>query len=200
MNRIFHGRTRILPTGILGASLLFLSALILFQALPDPTCGFEADCLKAKVYNLPRQALRNQFPEASIRRKSKFLSKGTRNRLQEKLGFPIGRFHTFYIAGKAGKVMGYGIFDTHRVRTKNETLFIVIDANGSVRHVEIISFFEPEEYIVPKRWLNLFRGKSEGLYPGVDLPAISGATLTVNAVSRAVRKVLALQKFHFGED
>ncbi len=155
--------------------------------------------LLAMVLKEPVRALETQFPGASIRRTAVYLKPEERADLERQLGFRLeGRFHTFYVATRAGQTLGYATFDTHRVRTKEETLFVVIAPDGSVRHVEVISFFEPQEYLAPPRWLQLFQGRRDGLQPGVDLPAISGATMTTHAVARTVRKVLLLSRVHFG--
>lgn len=156
--------------------------------------------LYAVVLNLPEQALRSQFPDSVVQRTPVYLSKADQARIESQLGFRLGsRFHTFYVAKKGRELLGYATFDTHRVRTKEETLFVVLAPDGTVRHVEVISFFEPQEYLAPPRWLKLLIGRKDGLHPGVDLPAISGATMTTNAVSRTVRKTIALQKLHFGK-
>ena len=152
------------------------------------------------VFTLPERALEAQFPGASIGRVPVYLRAAERERLERELGFRLqGRFHTFYVAKQAGRILGYATFDTHRVRTKEETLFVVISVDGAVRHVEVISFFEPQEYRAPTRWLRLLQGRRSGPQPGVDIPAISGATMTTNAVARTVHKVLLLSRFHFGE-
>ena len=155
---------------------------------------------QATVYNLPERALKEQFKDASIKRKGLYLSRADQKALESQLGFKLGsRFHTFYVASKGKKILGYGIFDTHRVRTKEETLFVVVGPDGCLRHLEVISFFEPREYLAPRRWLKLLEGREKGFTTGVDLPTISGATMTTNAVSRTVKKVMLLQKLHFGK-
>ena len=153
----------------------------------------------AVVYAEPQQALGAQFPGARIERTPLYLKERERDQLERQLGFRLqSRFHTFYVAQRAGRTVGYATFDTHRVRTKEETLLVIINPEGTVRHVEVISFFEPQEYLAPTRWLRLFEGRRNGIQPGVDMPAISGATMTTNAVARTVRKVLLLSQLHFG--
>ncbi len=175
------------------------SALVMFLLLY--WSGFQ-DVLLAEVYNLPESALARQFPGAAVERKTVYLTQEQRRQLDARLGGPSeSRMNTFYVARKNGAVLGYGIFETHTVRTKDETLFIVVDTAGSIRHVELISFFEPEDYRPVQRWLALFLGKTEhdAISPGNDIAAISGASLTSRAVARSVRKVLMLYRFHFGQ-
>ncbi len=160
--------------------------------------------LAAHVYTLPEQALNAEFPEAKIERQAKYLTKAQQRFIEEQPGLDrVGRFHTFYVArGTGGMVAGYATFDTHRVRTKDQTLFIALNADGSIRNVRVVSFFEPEDYLAPDRWLALFSGKratEHALLPGKDLPAITGATMTTRAVSNTVRKVLFLYKAHYAD-
>lgn len=85
-------------------------------------------------------------------------------------------------------------FDTHRVRTLQETVMIVIGANGGVEQVEILSFDEPADYFPKRRWLDQLRGRR--LDPDLSLNRairpISGASLTGHAIVDAARKVLAI--------
>ena len=151
----------------------------------------------ARVYEQPQEALAAVFPGAKTERKPVYLSKDEQKNIGEAAGVELkSRFYTFYQASKNGKIIGYGTFVTDRVRTKEQTLFVAVDPSGKILDVRLISFFEPEEYRPPDRWLALLKGKSlnESLQPGKDLPAMSGATLTAGATSDTVRMVLALVK------
>lgn len=157
--------------------------------------------LHARVYVETKQALAEAFPDATLlERKALYLTKAQQADLTQESGLEkIGRFHTFYVARKNNAVLGYALFDTHVVRTKEETVLIALNADGSVRAVRMISFFEPQEYLAPERWLAIFTGKTgaDTLRPGSDLPTISGATLTTRAISTAVRKAVQLYRIHF---
>ena len=161
----------------------------------------DTNVLLAQVLKMPERALGEQFPGATVERKAVYLTHEQKDTMDKTLGFPTeGRMHTFYVARGPSGVAGYGIFDTHKIRTKEETIFVVISREGRVKHVEVISFFEPHDYLAPERWLALLENKSaaDSILPGRDLPVITGATLTTNAVTHAVRKILYLQKLHFG--
>jgi len=160
---------------------------------------FLAGVLGSNVYHEPERLLGSYFPQARVVRVSVYLSEKEHAQMTRTLGFaPSNRLYSLYEARKAGQMVGYGFFDTRNVRTKDETLFIAFDAQGVVQGVEVVSFFEPEDYLPPGRWLSLFKGKDNGtpLIPGRDLPGISGATLTARAVSHSVRLGLALYDLH----
>ena len=138
------------------------------------------------------QVLREQFPGSEVQKKTLYLTKEQQAALARDLGEDVSRVHTFYTARFGRTLAGYGIFDTHIVRTKQETLFVVMDASGIIKHVEVAAFLEPRDYLAPGRWLALFRGKKRE--DSMELPGITGATLTVKAVKNAVRRTLAIAR------
>lgn len=101
---------------------------------------------------------------------------------------------TYYVGSEAGRTLGVAYFDAHRVRTLQEVLMVVVGPDDSVLRVETVSFREPPEYEAPGGWLEQFPGRTLG--PGLsirgDIAPMTGATLTANAVTGAVRRVLAL--------
>lgn len=101
------------------------------------------------------------------------------------------RVWTYYVAGST-----WAYFESHPVRTMNETIMVVVGADAKLRFVEILSFAEPEDYLAPRKWLKQFDGKPLGgeLALRRGLRNIAGATLTAEAVARAVRRVLAVHK------
>lgn len=88
----------------------------------------------------------------------------------------------------------YAYFDSHRVRTEPETVMIVVDANGAVSRIDILSFDEPTDYFPKRRWLDQFLGRhldKELTLKGAIRP-MSGASLTGTAIVNASRKILAI--------
>lgn len=86
--------------------------------------------------------------------------------------------------------------DTHLVRTKPETLLILIDAEGMVQRVDVVMFSEPPEYQVSDRWLTQFNGHTldSDLALKRSIRVLSGATLSSQAATDAVRRVLAIHR------
>lgn len=175
-----------------------LTGVALLIALLTVAAGLEA-----RVYIGIQGALSAAFPDAEFQRKPMYLSRAQQSTLKAVPGLAsIGRFHTFYIARDArGQIIGHALFDTHTVRTKEQTLLIALNPDSTVRSTRVISFFEPQEYLAPDRWLQIFTGKSskDAIRTGRDLPTISGATLTTRAVSDAVRKAIQLHGVHFSK-
>lgn len=100
----------------------------------------------------------------------------------------------YYVAMKNNEISGYAFLGSHIVRTKPVVYLIVINPEGSLRQVEILAFYEPEEYLPSGRWFSQFegRGLDEGLFPKRGISAVSGATLSVNGITAEVRKILAI--------
>jgi len=65
-----------------------------------------------------------------------------------------------------------------------------------MRQAEILAFFEPQDYQAGSNWIELFEDRTldHGLRVGKDIPNITGATITANSLSHAIRRVLAVFK------
>jgi Na+-translocating ferredoxin:NAD+ oxidoreductase subunit G len=143
------------------------------------------------------EALALAFPGAATERYTAYLSEAELARARAHAGGDVEieqSVVTYYVARGGGTPLGVAYFDAHRVRTEQEVLMVVVGPDARVRRVETVSFREPPEYMAPERWMRLFDGRelSPDLSVRRDIPNITGATLTSGAVTRAVRRVLAL--------
>lgn len=145
------------------------------------------------------EALALAFPEATTERLTAYLGDQELDRARALAGSDVEiqqTVVTYYVARRGQEKLGVAYFDAHRVRTEQEVTMIVVGADDRVRRVETVSFREPPEYMAPERWMRLFDGRelSPELSVRRDIPNITGATLTSGAVTRAVRRVLALHQ------
>lgn len=150
----------------------------------------------ARVFISKDEALKLAFPDSdTIEKQSLFLSKTDVESI-EKLGRSKldSRLFLFYVGMKNGEAIGYAAIDTHTVRTKSQTILVVINPDGSLNYTEILAFFEPLEYKPTESWIDLFKDKkiTNGIKIGYDIPNISGATLSSNSTANAVKKILAV--------
>ena len=100
---------------------------------------------------------------------------------------------SFYVGKNQGEIIGYAAIETHNVRTKPETLLVVLNAEGKLRNVFTLAFHEPPEYQPPERWYDQLGNHTlEQLSFSQDIQGISGATLSTRAALNAARKVLAV--------
>ncbi len=155
----------------------------------------------ARVFLTVDEALRLAFPGCEVARRTAFLKPEQVQRARELSGVEVpSALVNYYVASRGGQPAGTAWFDTHRVRTLPETLMIVVDPQGRVGRIEVISFREPEDYLPRGAWYEQFRGKA--LDPDLQLKReirpVTGATLTARATTDAVRRVLALHQLLIG--
>ncbi len=100
---------------------------------------------------------------------------------------------TFYVGKDQGKLLGYAAIETGTVRTKPETLIIVLTPDGELRNVTTLAFHEPPEYLPPQRWFErLYKRALADMDFNKGIDGISGATLSTRAAVSSVRKVMAI--------
>ena len=150
----------------------------------------------AMVLITVEEALELAFPGATTERQTLFLSDEQRNRAEKESGAEVSSaLATRYVAhGEDSSLLGWAYLDTHRVRTLPETLMVVLDADGAVRRVEVVTFREPLEYMPRKGWYGQYEGQQldDDLALKRDIRPVTGATLTARATTEAVRRVLAI--------
>ncbi len=146
-----------------------------------------------------QEALATAFPGARIERRTAFLSEADLQAVRAAAGAdaPVDQsVVTYYVAQRDGQPVGVAYFDSHRVRTLNEVLMIVVQPDDRIRSIEVLRFAEPPEYHAREAWLRQFEGRS--LDPDLSLESgiamMTGATLTSHAITRAARRVLALHR------
>ncbi len=132
---------------------------------------------------------------ATFRTRSLYLSVEEQKQLQRlDPNDDISRIYTVYMAYEKGDLAAIGMFDNHMVRTKKETLFVIISPSGQLLSIEVIDFQEPGDYFPPARWLRLFRGMNpESSSDSVS--AITGATFTTRAVRGSVRRFFQIYEW-----
>lgn len=151
-----------------------------------------------------QEALAGAFPPpATVERRTAFLTAQDLDAIQASAGRDAPatqRVVTYYLARKDGKPAGVAYFDSHRVRTLNEVVMIVVEPQDGgkdrIRSVEVLRFAEPPEYHASDPWLDQFKGKSldQELSLKRSIANMTGATLTSNAIVRATRRVLAIHE------
>jgi hypothetical protein len=153
---------------------------------------------QAKVFYARAEALALAFPTADhVETKSVFLTEKQVTEVTQRAKAPVeSQLVTFHVGQQDNDILGYAFIETHIVRTRPETFLVVLSPQGSIQKLLVLAFYEPQEYLPSDRWLAQFHQQALGpqlqLYQ--DIHGIAGSTLTARAVTRAVRKVLAL--FH----
>lgn len=149
---------------------------------------------QAKVFSAQKQALEQAFPDADrLEKKTYILTSDQREAIEERARARVeSNVVVVYTAFKGEERLGFAHVDVHRVRTHSEALLVVLDPMGVLRSVRILAFHEPLDYLPTDRWYEQFAGRKAGddLRPGHDVHSIVGATLSAEAATEAVRRVL----------
>lgn len=151
---------------------------------------------RAEVFHSKESALRLAFPSAErVQPRTLFLTEDQKTSVERRAGSSLeSRMVTCYVGTRGGEVQGYAFFETHLVRTLPATFMVVLDPSGRVRAVHILAFHEPSDYLPSERWLRQFSGQRLGreLAVGQDIVGIAGSTMSSQAVTAAVRRILAV--------
>jgi hypothetical protein len=143
------------------------------------------------------EVLSGLFPEAEIDSETVFLTEAQRDRAEALSGIEvpsllIGRL----VATEGGRVVATAYVDTHVVRTKDESLLIVLNPDRTIRRIAVTAFLEPPEYRASEAWYAQYEDRplSDDLNLQRAIRPIAGASLTGRATTEAVRRVLAIDE------
>jgi hypothetical protein len=156
----------------------------------------------AKVFLSVDEAIQAAFPGCQVERRTAYLTPAQLAKARELAGVEVpSALVSYHTAKRSGQPAGTAYFDTHRVRTLPETLMIVVDPQGKVARIEVISFREPQEYMPRGAWYQQFLGRplDRELQLKQGIRPVTGATLTARATTAAVRRVLALHQVIMAE-
>ena len=155
-----------------------------------------SNLLLSKVLIRPDEAMRTHFGDKIEVSKKNILLVDKDIKIAQKLAKRKikDRIFRIFIAKKDNKVLGYGVIHTSKVRTKDETALYLIAIDGKLKAIEIIAFYEPPEYLPPKRWLKQFNSAttSNKLKLSQDINSISGATLSARAITDSAKIALSI--------
>ncbi|MBI2069539.1 MAG: FMN-binding protein [Elusimicrobia bacterium] len=150
---------------------------------------------QARVLLTQDQALAIAFPGARVERRTVFLTKEQMARIEKKAKAKVAdEMFAYYVARSTDGILGYAFFESHIVRTMPETFMVALNPGGDIRVVELLAFYEPEDYKPHPKWLRTFKGRelSDQLWVKRGLRNIAGATLTAQAIAEGVRRILAV--------
>jgi len=89
----------------------------------------------------------------------------------------------------------YALLDNVIGKTQPISFLVILDGQGDVQSVQVIKYRESHGgEVTNQNWLNQFinLNAKSGYLPGKDIDGISGATLSVNALSKGIRKIVLL--------
>ena len=97
-----------------------------------------------------------------------------------------------YVCSTHGKIVGYGFADDVKGKVQFITYLAGVNPDGRVKDIDILAY--RESYggeVAYESFRKQFRDKSSAdkLIPGKDIKNISGATISVRAISTGVKKI-----------
>jgi len=156
-----------------------------------------APCARGEVILTEEAALARAFPGQTAKRRTLYLKAeqvaAVEKFARSKLPSPVV---TVFEARSGDTVTGRAVLDTQFVRTMPETVLTVVEPDGRLRMALVLQFGEPSDYLPRDGWLKTLEGKSldDDLWPGRGVRRVTGATLTVQALTEAVRRSLAIDR------
>ena len=172
----------------------YVLCFLLLSLLAMPSYG--------KVYYSKQEAMELAFGVAAdVSMLSLFPTDDEIKRIQQLARVKLdSSLFTFYVGKKGGEIVGYAAIETHNVRSKPETLLVLLNAQGALTHVHTLAFHEPPEYQPSKRWYaQMPHLPLSELSFSTKIQGISGATLSSRAALDSVRKVLAVYQVNVAE-
>ena len=161
--------------------------ILLLFAIMTPSYG--------KIYYSKNEAMELAFgKEAVVEMLPLFLTEAELTQIEKLARVKMeSSLYTFYVGKKDGKILGYAAIENHTVRTKPETLLVLLSLEGQVKAIHTLAFHEPPEYQPPQRWYQLlYNRKLEQLSVRTDIQGITGATLSTRSAINITRKVIAV--------
>ena len=170
-----------------------LYAVLLATSLLVVTTGR----VDAEVLMTEKAALARAFAGARAERRTLYLTPEQVLAVEKKAHSKLpSAIVTVFEARVEGVVTGRAILDTHLVRSMPETLLTVVEPDGRLRLALVLQFGEPPDYLPREGWLKTMEGKAldDELWPGRGVRRVTGSTLTVQALTEALRRSLAIDR------
>lgn len=182
------------PPGILLGFLLGASLIFPAQSFAEEEKKFDM-----QVYLTKKAALDMAFPGAdAIDKERKWLTDEQKTGIEKISLVKISenRFN-FYVGKKNSKPMGYMLIDHIIGKSFPITFMTVLNVDGTVRDVEILVYREPRGWEVrfPSFMSQFFGMNAQSDFRNIN--SITGATLSVRAIIKGVKKTVAAYQVLF---
>lgn len=155
--------------------------------------------LAATVYHSDEEALALAFPDATrVAVRTVALEDAVRARISERLGYPIRERVVVLREGWRGEdLLGRAYILEEIGKTLPFRFLVAIRPDGTVDQVLLLTYREPRGFEIERdAFREQYQGKSlaDPIRRGADIRNVSGATLSVDALSRGVRRALAIDQ------
>ncbi len=157
------------------------------------------------VYMKPKDVLTQFFNNSEkVVSEKKQVGAIQRAELSQRLGYKFKEKELIFYVGKTGaKIDGYALLDHQIGKTQPITFMTLIGPKGRVEQIEVLVYRESHgSEVRHQRFLKQFYTKvsSDPLRRGRDIVNISGATMSVDAMTVGVKRALILWNYYFGNE
>lgn len=155
--------------------------------------------VEASTYATEREILEMAFQGAEIEKRGVKITSEMRKEIKALMKGRLFRLFRrrvyFYVAKRGGETLGYATVAAEIAKKERIIFMVVLEREGVVKSVDILREEKGYEIQNPD-WRKQFEGKSlkDPLRLRRDIDSVSGATLSARAVTRGVKKVLAVFK------
>lgn len=151
----------------------------------------------AKVYTTAEESIKKIFlASQTVETKEIKLTEDKKKNIEKRLGCEISETSfVFYIGKTKEEINGYSIVLNETGKHGSITFIITINPDGKIKDIAVLESREVKgAKIAKKRFLRQFIGKSlkDPLRLRKDIDAVTGATISSNAATRAARKALVI--------
>ena len=152
-----------------------------------------------QVYLTEEAALRSVFPDCDeVRRRAWKIDPKSKSRIESRTGWTLSESSvTIYEGFAAGGPRGKAMIAEEIGKFKPITFIVKQDNEGKVERVEVLAYREPVGAEVRRqRFSRQFRGKKAGdsLRINRDILNVTGATMSVQAMTAGVKKALVIME------
>lgn len=161
------------------------------------TIAFASSLVYSQQY-LSRDEALAMYVGPSPDRKTVFLTDEQLQTVQQRAKAKVeSKIVTYYTGNNR-----YAFFESRTIRTMPATFMVVLNSHGAVHSVEMMAFYEPEDYLPPKKWMATFKEKTikDDLWLKRGVYNISGASLSAQAITESIRKILAVYSIVVAKD
>ena len=165
--------------------ILSIIFLFLFSAFAGSIKDETESLIKQKLgKNVKLEFMKYQIPK-EIKREIEFAA---RQRF-------YGKFVYLYKIFEGDSLKHFAVLDNVLGKSMPITFLVIFEPDGTIKHSAVVKYREPYGGgVKTDEWNSQFRGKdsSSGYKIGEDISAISGATISVNSVTRGIKKLTLL--------
>jgi len=169
---------------------------IFFLVLVYPLLALSQEGIFLKEDEAPKAV----FPDAtSFERKVIPSNQQLREKIKERMGRTGTSLwepsYTTFVVKQGQKILGYAVIVEEIGKHRPITFIVGVGSDGKVKDVALMVYREPYGgEVKDKRFLAQYQGKDlkAPLAPYRDIRNVTGATLSVEAIGRGVKKALAL--------